>query len=197
MIRNLVPVLLVLLVLLLTACGGGGGNAIQYYLVDPVSLTPITDGDGPSIQIVDLQLPQYLERFQIASRRSGNRVVYSDAHQWGEGLRKNLTRALAVNLSELLQTDRISTPIHRSAEVPTYQVQVYILKFERDASDVLRLSARWQITKTGSVSATRSESFSSVSAIARYDLTVSAMANLLGELAAAIATDIDRLESGT
>lgn len=145
-----------LLVSLLTACAGGGGKATRYYLIDPVAFDKLNatdpapkDAQDISIEIIDLHIPQYLERFQIATRASEGRLAFSDYNQWGENLRKNLLRTLARNLSRLLDTQDIGTPLNRSASIPDYRLQVYIEQFELDADNNVKLIARWQLTRAG------------------------------------------------
>lgn len=143
-------------VIVLTACAGGGGKATRYYLIDTVAFEPLTATDVAqngakdiSIEIIDLHIPQYLERFQIATRAGAGRLAFSDYHQWGENLRKNLLRTMARNLSKLLDTHDIGTPMNRSASIPDYRLQVYIEQFELDVDNNVKLIARWQLTKTG------------------------------------------------
>ena len=61
-----------------------GGTAIQYYLIDPVDQPALQLESGLRIQITDLHIPQYLQRFQIARRSGDNQLTFSDSHQWGE-----------------------------------------------------------------------------------------------------------------
>ncbi len=142
-----------LLLVLMSACAGGGGKAIRYYLIDPVVLdrqpVPAQGAPSLSIEVLDLHIPQYLERFQIATRAGKGRLVFSDYHQWGENLRKNLLRTLSRNLSQLLATHDVGTPLNRSASRPDYRVQVYIEQFEMDIDNRVKLVARWQLTRSG------------------------------------------------
>ena len=47
-------------------------------------------------------------------------------------MRKNLLRTMARNLSKLLTTIDIGTPLNRSASTPDYRIQIYIDQFEQD-----------------------------------------------------------------
>jgi hypothetical protein len=132
--------------LALAGCLGKGGTSTHYYLVDPVPVGgPLAPAQPPAVEIMDLHVPQYLERFQIASRTGENGVMYAEYHQWGESLRKNLLRTLALNLSALLGTTDVSTPLNRSLRPPDFRIQVHIDQFEQDTDGVVRLKARWQI----------------------------------------------------
>ena len=134
-----------LLVLLLAGCAGGGGE-LRYYLIDPVPLQELSGAEpGLSVQIRDLDVPQYLERFQIATRGPGNRIGYALNHQWGEPLRKNLLRTLATHLGRSLGTVEVATPLSRLASPPDVRVRVHIERFERGPEGRVRLHARWQL----------------------------------------------------
>ncbi len=133
-------------VTILVSCLGSGGEKIptKYYLIDPVEYDALNSRSDVrmSIEIVDVHIPQYLERFQIATRIGENRLMFSESNQWGENLRKNLMRTLSRNLSRLLATQDIGTPITRSLSSPDYRVQIYIEQFEQDVDGKVKLSAR-------------------------------------------------------
>lgn len=136
------------MMLLLAGCSGSSGPGIRYYILDQGNVAQLPARPGLKLAIVDLQIPQYLERYQIVTRTAENQLDFSETHQWGDNLRKNLTRTLADNLSASLGTVDIGTPANRTASDPDYSIQVYITRFERDADGVVRLSARWQISES-------------------------------------------------
>jgi uncharacterized protein len=141
--------LLLLLCSLLAGClGGGTKNVVRYYLVDPVAVdtATINTENQLAIELIDLHIPQYLQRFQIVTRNGENRLRFSENNQWGENLRKNLLRTLAINLAGRLSTIDIGSPLNRSATLPDYRVQVHIGQFELDSHGKVLLSARWQLT---------------------------------------------------
>ncbi len=182
---------------LLSAClGGGATTPTRYYLVDPVEYSgeSVKAVRPLSIEILDLHIPQYLERFQIASRSSETRLEFSDDNQWGENLRKNLLRSVARNLSRLLSTIDIGTPLNRSSSKPDYRLQIHIEQFEQDIDSKVKLIARWQLS-----SGAQSESLGVFGAELQseqiieeenYDQMISAMRQLYGELSERIADTI-------
>ena len=58
------------LVLTLSGCTGGGAAAVKYYVIDPVDSALMAESAAQplAIEIIDLQVPQYLERARIATR---------------------------------------------------------------------------------------------------------------------------------
>jgi len=180
---------------ILCGCLGGGGNAVRYYLIDPVDID--ANADQPprklAIEITDLHIPQYLERFQIVTRDGDNSLHLSENNQWGENLRKNLMRTLSLNLAGRLATIDIGTPLNRSASMPDYRIQIYITRFERGVDGVVRLAARWQISDASEqVLGMHSGDLDSGSTVGEHDYTaiVEAMQDLYAQLCAKIADSI-------
>ena len=141
-------VALIFLAILLSSCAGVSSSApIRYYLIDPEeSLNTIHKSSKPlRIEIISLHIPQYLDRFHIATRKSESRLEFSENHQWGENLRKNLLRTMSRNLSALLSTIDIGTPLNRSSSPPDYRVKIHIEQFEQESNKKVKLVARWQL----------------------------------------------------
>ncbi len=188
---------MLLLSLLLAGClGGGATTPVRYYLVDavdPVNV-PFSSDKPLIIEIIDLHIPQYLERFNIATRSAENRLEFSEYNQWGENLRKNLMRTMARNLSKLLSTVDIWTPLNRSMSLPDYRIQIYIEKFEQDIDGKVRLVARWQLSdatepKPLDVYSAELESKIMIEE-SDFDQIVSVMRELYGEFSDRIAATI-------
>lgn len=197
--RHLAQFAAVLILPALLAGCGGGNAAIRYYVLDPVAQEPLLSGNTDlAVEIRDLTIPQYLERFNIATRRDGNRLQLSETHQWGENLRKNLLRTLARNLSALLGTADVATPLNRSASLPDYRLQINIEQFERDTDGHVRLAARWQITggENGEPLGMHTATLQSGAAVGAgdYAAIVAAMQALYGRFSRAVAASIVELE---
>jgi uncharacterized lipoprotein YmbA len=184
------------LLIFLAACSGGGSTiATKYYLIDPVEYDALNvTSDKPlAIEIIDVHIPQYLERFHIATRIGENRLKFSETNQWGENLRKNLMRTLSRNLSRLLSTQDIGTPLNRSSSLPDYRVQLYIEQFELGIDNKVRLAARWQISATDTMEplAIYNEEMSGAEVEQdNYEQMVTSMRQLFGELSMKIAESI-------
>ena len=185
-----------MLAIFLAACSGGGNKvATKYYLIDPAEYEALNvTSDKPlAIEIIDVHIPQYLERFHIATRIGENRLKFSESNQWGENLRKNLMRTLSRNLSRLLSTQDIGTPLNRSSSSPDYRVQLYIEQFELGVDHMVRLAARWQISATDMpepLAIHNQEMVGSAIEANDYDQMVTSMRQLYGELSRKIAESI-------
>jgi uncharacterized lipoprotein YmbA len=191
-----------IVVLLYVACllGGCAGvsstHPIRYYLIDPAEYPSALYKAGKplKIEIINLHIPQYLERFHIATRSSKSQLEFSESNQWGENLGKNLLRTMARNLSKLLSTMDIGTPLNRSASIPDYLVQIHIEQFEQESDNRVKLVARWQLS--GSSQSKPSEVFSAelqskeTAKDNSFEHRVSVMRQLYGKLSERIAETI-------
>ncbi len=137
----------------LTGCSlvKGSPPPIRYYLIDEVTGDQLRDSTAPlALEIRDLFVPQYLDRFHMVQRIGQGELYVAEGHQWGENLRKNLMRVLAGNLSQRLATVDIGTPIVPSVSKPDFRLILTINRFEHDTDGKVRLSARWQLTNQSS-----------------------------------------------
>ena len=96
-------------------------------------------GVGPVI------LPRFLDRPQIVTRASSNKLELAEFDKWGEPLKDNFTRVLAENLSLLVSTDRVTLYPGRRQTPIDYQITVDVTQFHRNPIGEIVLSARWSV----------------------------------------------------
>lgn len=184
---------------LVSGCISNTASPTRFYVLNPldpgVSLVNRTDQTGTlSLEVASLRLPQYLERPQIVTRSSENRLELSEYHQWGGNLRKNMMRVLAKNLSQLLDTPNIAISPYRPPVPPDFLVELEVMRFERDSDRRVRLSTQWRLSRgeNGMPLTTRITDLESpkIPAEPGFEKTVSAMSSLMGELSQAIGREI-------
>jgi len=187
--KNIIAILSIVFSLI----GCAGGEPTRYYLIDSVIPEPVTMAQSPKVELLDVEIPQYLERYQIASRRADNQIVFAASNQWGENLRKNLIRTMARNLTNALGTTSVGSPNLRLADAVDVYIKVYIERFERGPDGYVYLTARWQLLN-GNNQTLRNASSDLVSArpvnSTDYAGTVNQLSVLVGELTNEIATTI-------
>ena len=128
----------------------GAGSTVRYYTVNPVDAVPAAAAQRQlAIDILNVHVPDYLERPHIATRDGNNSLQFSDTNMWAENLRKNLMRTMVRNLSAMLGTSAISTPLSRSSARPDYLLEIHIDQFEQDSDTRVKLAARWQLIRAG------------------------------------------------
>ena len=189
------PLLWGLSCLWVTACSlGPKANPSRFFV-----LTPAPQSQHPSprcspapsklaVGVGPIQLPGYLDRQQLVSRVSNNRLDVAENDRWAEPLGDNLGRILAQNLSALLGTENVSVypwPIERR---PTYQAEIEVLRFEPDSARTADLTARWilrDVPTRATLSVKESELTESLKGPSTEE-SVAALSELLGKLSCEI-----------
>jgi len=122
----------------------------QLYLLNaaapPSALTAVrqavaveTFGIGPVI------LPEYLDRPQLVTRVTENRLEASDIHRWAEPLKEGVPRMLRENLSRILAPTRILVHPWQHGEGPSLRLRLEIQRFEAGPDEAMHLMAIWTI----------------------------------------------------
>jgi uncharacterized protein len=173
--------------------------ATRFYVLNPVDpgVKPISEidrKDALSVEVASLRLPQYLERPQIVTRSSKNRLELAEYRQWGGNLRKNMMRVLAQNLSRLLATPHIAIYPHRPTISPDFRVDLEVMHFERDSDGQVRLSAQWRLSSGNDRKPLTTRITDLTSPVFQkegdFEHMVSAMSKLFGELSQIIGSEI-------
>lgn len=199
--------LVVAVVTLALLCGCSSAPATRFYILTPVAQAPLArpqvSADRAAVPVAlvikDVRLPQYLDRSQIVTRSDGHRLQMSEFEQWGGNLREDMTRVLAVNLGQLLGSDRVIAVPYTVRLTPDYSLEVEVYRFEREAGGRVILSARWWIARGADATliASHEASFSGVplGEKSSYEMLVNSMSAVYGELAQAIARSIRSSEA--
>src|SRR5262245_13414787 len=144
-----------------------------------------------------IKLPGYLDRQQMVTRISQNRFAVAENDRWAEPLDENFSRVLSQNLSILLQTDRIVAYPWVRSQQPTYQVQVEVLRFERNEEQTVDLWARWTILDDNKETIDRKESCLTKPARDKStEASVAALSETVADLSRDIASAIRNVEGG-
>lgn len=144
--------------LLVIVCGCGGSPAVQYYTLNP--LAPATSGSPAltyTVVVGPVAFPDMLDRPQIATRNSDNRVDYAEFHQWAGRLREDFKRVLIENLGAILADKGVAVVGDDFAVNPALRLALQAQQFDGRPGDSLLLNASWtlQDLKTREVLAVR------------------------------------------
>lgn len=190
-IRLILTLMLISAGSFLSGCLTANAPDTKFYVLTPLDHAAALDagsgGAGPlSVEVVSLRLPQYLERPQIVTRSSGNRLELAEFHQWGGNLGKDMARILAKNLSRLLGTPNIAMAPHRPIAPPDFRIDLEVMQFEKDYNGLVVLSVQWRLSRGADqkLLEARITELASQTPMAEkdYERTVSAMSELFGEL---------------
>lgn len=122
---------------------------VQYYHLSALAAqeerSQLAAPKSATIGLGPVQLPEYLDRPQIVSRTSANRLLLADRHRWAEALTENMARTLSEDLAWLLDTDRIILhPWPRTRDIDC-QITIQVLQFEGGPDGAAHLTARWTV----------------------------------------------------
>jgi uncharacterized lipoprotein YmbA len=174
----------------------------RFYVLTPLEASKEAAGaKGPAVGVGPVVIPQYLDRPEIVTRSSDNRLELAEFDQWGGRIGDNITRALAENLSGLLKTDKVSIYPWTDSSALTDQISVDITQFERDQSGAVTLSAFWSIADAqsgklllnGRSNIQKAVAPAASGATSAYDPIVAAMSEALASLSQEIAAAIKKL----
>jgi hypothetical protein len=154
---------------------------------------PLAIGIGP------VDLPAYLDRPEIVTRRGPNELELSEFHRWAEPLGDNVTRVLVEDLSVLLAAEPVFFFPFPSSQPLHYRVPVTLLNLEGKLGESASLLARWTLLTAEGQEALplKESSFSESTQGPGYEALVSAQSRALGALSREIAGGIQAVLQGT
>ena len=137
---------MVLLLSLLAACGSSPRS--NYYLLT-TNVTEAPVGDGPSLGIGPIAVPDYLNRNGLVYSREGNQLQVSSTDRWAEPLESGIKRTVAINLAALLDTQDIRYFPWDPDNAPDYGVSISLLQLDANDQRAL-LAAEWRVFQPAS-----------------------------------------------
>jgi uncharacterized protein len=133
---------LLALVFLLAGCGSSPPSKFYVLTADPV---PPRAGAaaGNTVALGRITLPGALDRPQIARRRGGNEIVFSEEERWAGPLDDMMRRVLADDLAARLPAGVML--VESSAKPPPgVTIALDVSRFDADESGTVTLPARWE-----------------------------------------------------
>lgn len=195
---------IVLLTSMLFVYGCARTQPARFYLLSPLPGVARTSEDPQSshplvLTVGPVKLPQYLDRPQIVTRLSSNKLKLAELERWGEPLEDTFARVLAENLSVLLATDRVTIFPRSEVAKSDYQVMVEVFRFDGEPGGGACLQACWSIVPAGGEETlvARKSAREMATATQGYEGLVAAQSALVGELSREIAEAINVLPQKT
>ncbi|HEX8989893.1 MAG TPA: PqiC family protein [Rhodocyclaceae bacterium] len=126
--------------------GCSGSAPIRYFSLDDGESAPPGSPNGPRVAIVQVNLPELVDRSQLVVRAAGHRLQICDEDRWAEPLRRQIPRLLARDLGVALDSGRVVTlPIDaRNFEVD-FKVSVDVQRLEAVVGRGVELDAVWRV----------------------------------------------------
>ena len=97
------------------------------------------------IGVGPIKVSDYLDRTEIVTRSSNNKIALSDFDLWAGSLAEDFSRVLAENLSVLLSTESVIVYPRLRSGLAKYQVTMDVIRFDGSLGGDVSLIARWAI----------------------------------------------------
>lgn len=185
--------------LCLLLCLGLGACAssppLRYYALDDGRPMAVGQPNGLSVAIVQVNLPDLVDRPQLVVRAAGHRVLLSDNDRWAEPLRRQVPRLLARDLGVALDSARVVALSVDAREFDIdFRVMVDVQHLEVVLGQRVELDAVWRVERrNGPTVFGRSQLVEALTDKAtddNYAAAVEAERKVFGTLAKAIAAKI-------
>jgi uncharacterized lipoprotein YmbA len=147
------------------------------------------------IVVGPIKFSEYLDRTEIVTRSSSNKITLSDFDVWAGSLAEDFSRVFAENLSVLLSTESVIVyPGPRPSSVD-YQIAVDVIRFDGPLGGDISLIARWAILegKDKKLVSVRKSTIIEPSGARGYEAMVAADSRALEKLSREIAEAIKAL----
>jgi uncharacterized lipoprotein YmbA len=153
--------------------------------------------DAIAVGVGPLELPKMLDRPQIVTRGTGNRLQMAEFHRWGGSLPEDILRVLTENLSGLLQSNRVMAHPWADFFQPDYRVYLVFHRFDGRPGESLVLNATWTLTdaRGREAFAVRRSVIREPLASADYESLVAASSRTLEILSRQIAQEISHIRA--
>jgi hypothetical protein len=183
--------------LLLSACGSA---PIEHYytLLGTSPVAHVVDAAAeptPAITIASVTLPEAVERSELVVRSGSNSVTVMETQRWAESLKSAVPRAIAGDLSRLLDGATVSVQADNASRDAKYLVYIDITRFDSVLNEAVSVDAIWSVRLAGGeqIKAGRSSLRVPV-ASGGFEQLVAAHAQALGELSGEMATQIKTIK---
>jgi hypothetical protein len=152
-------------------------------------------GEDIAIGLGPVEFPDFLERPQIVTRKSLNRLEMSEFHRWAGSLPGDFSRVLAKNISVLLPSNRVAVYPWGDTFIPIYQIKLHVEQFDGRLGRQIVLRVTWSVVGQEGANelATRSSLVEEPVSGDDYEGLVAAQSNALATLSREIVSEIRRL----
>ncbi len=173
----------------ITGCASNG-QPVRYFTLEPIDELTLPPPIASVVAVGPVDVPDYLDRPQIVTRRGGNELVFDEFNRWGGPIDDEVTRLLVRHLGKALGRTQVLSYPSRLAAKWDLRVALELKRFDgRMDGDVLLL-VNWSLLDEalGERLVTRQGEYATSSeAGGGYPAYVEALSRLAGELGRDIA----------
>jgi uncharacterized protein len=127
-------------------CACASSPPFHYFSLDDGRPTAAGSPNGVSVAIVEVTLPELVDRPQMVIRFADHRVQISEHDRWAEPLRRQVPRLLARDLSEALDSARVVALAMDAQEFAIdFKVVVDVQHLDVVSGQGVELDAVWRV----------------------------------------------------
>ena len=183
-------------VLLMSVLLGACGTTVPpvYYSLEDQAMSVAARATTPRVAIVQVKIPDALDRPQLLIRSAGNRLLLSEQRRWAEPLRQEIPRVVADDLGRLLDSSGVAAlPVDVDRFTADFRVQLDVQRLDVVAGQGADLDLFWLLEpRQGKATVGRSTLREPLAAGDDPAAPVAALRRALARASADIATEISR-----
>ena len=138
------PVFLTVLLALVMLAGCGTSPKANFYTLGP-DAAPMQGQPSFSVAISAVTVPDILDRPQMVLRSGANQVVINDFERWAGTLKSEIARAIADNLTQMLNGAIVFAYPQGANLTADYKVYIDIQRFDSALGDAATVEVLWQV----------------------------------------------------
>lgn len=155
-LKRFIPVGLVFVCMSVIGCRSAS-PPVAFYTLTPVPVAQVPEtGDtnqdafkNISIGIGPINFPTVLERPQIVTRPSPNRIELSEFNRWGGDLRQDFLNVLAQNISMISGSNQVFKYSLSDNIEPSFRVKLDVHQFDGGLGEYVLLNVSWVLIESG------------------------------------------------
>ena len=183
-------------VLLMSVLLGACGTTVPpvYYSLEDQAMSVAARATTPRVAIVQVKIPDALDRPQLLIRSAGNRLLLSEQRRWAEPLRQEIPRVVADDLGRLLDSSGVAAlPVDVDRFTADFRVQLDVQRLDVVAGQGADLDLLWLLEpRQGKATVGRSTLREPLAAGDDPAAPVAALRRALARASADIAAEISR-----
>jgi uncharacterized protein len=175
-----------------TLAGCAGSPRSDFYTLSAEAPRESVSHGSPVIVVIGaVTVPELVDRPQIVVRAGTNHVTIDEFARWAEPLKSQIPRVFVADLSQLLNSPRVSTwPIGGDAAA-AWRVRIDVQSFDASLGDTASVDVLWSVLPPGKAPPITGRTIASEPcAGAGYDAVVVAWSRALATVSRAIAAGI-------
>jgi uncharacterized lipoprotein YmbA len=183
---------------------GSTSPPVEFYTL--ASLTAMSEDTSPagiganiSVGVGPLSIPKTIDRPQIVTRTSTNKLNLAEFHRWGGSLHEDFLRVLSQNLSILLRSNRVAVYPWEEYFDPSFRIFLKVHQFDGRLDEYVFLNVTWTVTgrDVKELLLVQKSSMKEPVSGPGYEAFVSAKSQILAKLSREIADAIRKLQLNT